>query len=182
MDNLIDNRIDQVSQTITDTEIKEAYKNAETFTLIPLLKLIYHTTNIDLSKDYKLKIPLSSTNANNIPINEIEIKYDNNPTVYKLYLDLIDSSYNLNVILLKHHLILKSEPIDENTKPTIQYKDQILEIMTFLVHSAKLVFENLKKKYPELSEYDITLDNDTTIYLNPQKPLRLGLNILAKSV
>jgi hypothetical protein len=59
MDNLIDNRIDQVSQTITDTEIKEAYKNAETFTLIPLLKLIYHTTNIDLSKDYKLKIPLS---------------------------------------------------------------------------------------------------------------------------
>lgn len=67
----IDNQLNEISKKITDKEIEEAFKGAEAFTLIPILKLIYHTTQIDYAKDFKIKIPLSSNKAHTIPISEI---------------------------------------------------------------------------------------------------------------
>ena len=102
MSNAIDNQLDEISKKITDKEIEEAFKGAEAFALIPILKLIYHTTQIDYSKEFKIKIPFSSKKANLIPIGEIEInetefnnvneQNENISVSYKLYLDLVDST------------------------------------------------------------------------------------------
>lgn len=179
MENTIDNQLDKISQSLTDKEIEEAFKGAETFTLIPVLKLIYHTTQIDYSKDFKIKTRLSSKKANTIPISEIEINENdtnNNSIVYKIYLDVVESTYDLNAILHENGLL--SEGIELlNDEPIINKKEQLIQIITFLTHSAKLIFDNLKNKYSELIEYNIMLDNNTTIYLDKDKPLRLGIKI-----
>jgi hypothetical protein len=187
MSNAIDNQLDEISQKITDKEIEEAFKGAEAFALIPILKLIYHTTQIDYSKEFNIKIPLSSKKANMIPISEIEIHETefNNLTVnvnenisgsYKLYLDLVDSTYDLNKILIDNNL-LSPEILSLNDEPNEKRKEQLIQIITFLTHSAKLIFDSLKNNYSELFKYDITLDQNTSIYLDHEKPLRLGVNI-----
>jgi hypothetical protein len=188
MSNAIDNQLDEISKKITDKEIEEAFKGAEAFALIPILKLIYHTTQIDYSKEFKIKIPFSSKKANLIPIGEIEInetefnkltvneQNENISVSYKLYLDLVDSTYDLNQTLIDNNL-LSPEILSLNDEPNDKKKDQLIQIITFLTHSAKLIFDSLKNKYSELLKYEITLDQNTSIYLDHKKPLRLGLNI-----
>lgn len=172
----IDNQLSEISKKITDKEIEEAFKGAESFALIPVLKLIYHTTQIDYAKDFKIKIPFSSNKANKIPISEIEINDIEESVVYKLYLDLVDSSYNLDKELIENKL-LSPDILSLNDEPPSKKKDQLIQIITFLTHSAKLIFDSLKNKYSEILEYNIMLDNDTTIYLEYTKPLRLGIRI-----
>jgi hypothetical protein len=186
MSNAIDNQLDEISKKITDKEIEEAFKGAEAFALIPILKLIYHTTQIDYSKEFKIKIPFSSKKANLIPIGEIEInetefnnvneQNENISVSYKLYLDLVDSTYNLNQTLINNNL-LSPDIVSLKDEPNDKKKEQLIQIITFLTHSAKLIFDSLKNKYSELCKYDITLDQNTSIYLDHEKPLRLGLNI-----
>jgi hypothetical protein len=186
MSNAIDNQLDEISKKITDKEIEEAFKGAEAFALIPILKLIYHTTQIDYSKEFKIKIPFSSKKANLIPISEIEInetefnnvdeQNENISVSYKLYLDLVDSTYDLNQTLIDNNL-LSPEILSLNDEPNDKKKEQLIQIITFLTHSAKLIFDSLKNKYSELFKYEITLDQNTSIYLDHEKPLRLGLNI-----
>ena len=93
MEDNINKQLEEIKQKITEKEIEEAYQRSEAFALVPILKLIYHTTGIDYSKDFKIKIPLSSNKAKNIPIGEIEINQidstsDNKNIIYKLYLRL----------------------------------------------------------------------------------------------
>lgn len=172
----IDNQLNEISKKITDKEIEEAFKGAEAFALIPILKLIYHTTQIDYAKEFKIKIPLSSNKANNIPISEIEINDTEQSIIYKLYLDLVDSSYNLDQELINNQL-LSLDVLTLNDEPSSKKKDQLIQIITFLTHSAKLIFDSLKNKYSEILEYNIVLDENTTIYLDYTKPLRLGVKI-----
>ena len=184
MSKTIDNQLEEISKKITDKEIEEAFKGAEAFTLIPILKLIYHTTKIDYSKEFKIKTPLSSNKANLIPISEIEInetEFDDEhnkdiSVVYKLYLDFVDSSYDLNKILVDNKL-LSPDITCLNDEPNTKKKEQLIQIITFLTHSAKLIFDSLKNKFSEILEYNIILDENTTIYLDYNQPLRLGLNI-----
>lgn len=184
MSNAIDNQLDEISKKITDKEIEEAFKGAEAFALIPILKLIYHTTQIDYYKEFKIKIPFSSNKAHLIPISEIEINETefNNVTEqnvnisYKLYLDFVDSTYDLDQTLIDNNL-LSPGVLSLNDEPNDKKKEQLIQIITFLTHSAKLIFDSLKNKYSELFKYDITLDQNTSIYLDHEKPLRLGVNI-----
>ena len=181
MEDNINKQLEEIKQKITEKEIEEAYQRSEAFALVPILKLIYHTTGIDYSKDFKIKIPLSSNKAKNIPIGEIEINEidstsDNKNIIYKLYLDLVDSSYDLDNELNKNNL-LSSGVLTLNNETNTKKKEQLIQIITFLTHSAKLLFDNLKNKYSEILEYNISLDNNTTIYLDYNKPLRLGINI-----
>lgn len=177
MDNNINKQLEEISKKLSDKEIDETYKRSESFALIPILKLIYHTTGIDYGKDFKLKIPLSSNKSKDIPISEIEInKIDDDNNTYKIYLDLVDSTYDLNKLLINNNLL---SPNVTNIMDEIneQKKQQLIHIITFLVHSAKLVFDSIKSKYSEINNYDIKLDNNTTIYLNNDSSLRLGINI-----
>lgn len=165
----------EILQNLTDKDIENVFTNAEKFTLIPLLKLINHTTNINYSESFNIE----PSNLENSPISEILIKPnkdDLNQNQYKIYLDLIDSDYDLDTLLIQNNL-LSDGVMSLTTETNINKKDQILQIITFLIHSAKLTFENLKNKFSDLLEYNIMLDNNTTIYLDYNKPLRLGINI-----
>lgn len=179
-DQSINKQLEEISKNLSDKEINETYKRSEAFALIPILKLIYQTTGIDYGKYFKLKVPLSSSKSKDIPIGEIEINKldnsENNNNNYKIYLDLVDSSYDLNKLLIQNDLLSPNVDniIDETNE---QKKQQLIHIITFLVHSAKLVFDSIKSKYSEINNLDIKLDNNTTIYLNEDFPLRLGINI-----
>lgn len=178
----INKQLEEIANKLSDKEIEETYKRSEAFALIPILKLIYHTTGIDYGKDFKLKCPLSSSKSTNIPTGEVEINFENNPfSIYKIYLDFVDSTYDLNESLKFANLLSPgiNNIMDE---PNEEKKNQLIQIITFLVHSAKLVFDSIKSKYSEILEYNISLDNNTSIYLDHEKPLRIGIKIARKEI
>jgi hypothetical protein len=174
-ENNINNQLEEISKNVSNKEIEETYKRSEAFALVPILKLIYHTTGIDYGKDFKLKIPLSSNQSKDIPIGEIEINNTENKT-YKIYLDLVDSTYDLNKLFIDNNL-LSINITNIMDEPNEQKKEQLIQIITFLVHSAKLVFDSIKNNYSEINNLDIKLDNNTTIYINDDTIFRLGINI-----
>ena len=54
-------------------------------------------------------------------------------------------------------------------------KKQIINMLSFLSQSCLAVFNNLKSKYKELLEYNIVLDDNTTIYLELNNSKRIGI-------
>jgi hypothetical protein len=175
---IINKQLDNLSeQRVSDDDIIKAYKQAEDMTLIPVLKLIYSTTKIDYSKDFKIKIPFSSNKSKDILTGEIEISKINNPNIkYKIYLDLVDRYYDLNEELIKNNILSNGVTtlIDETNE---ELKQQLIQIITYLTQSAKIVFDNLKNKYTEIIEYSINMDQNTTIYLDYENETRLGIKI-----
>lgn len=180
----INNQLDAISNStinekkLSDKELLEAYNKSEQLTLISLLKLIYVTNKLDLSTDFKIKPKISSSNQNEILIGKIEINTINNPnTKYSFWLDIIDNdNYDLNNELVHNGLL--SEGITKfSEEPNEQLKKQIINIITFLTQSAKLVFDNLKQKYIEILEYNLEMDFNTTIFLDKTISKRLGIKI-----
>lgn len=177
MEDTIDNQLDNISNKISDRDFIEAYKHAEQLTLVPILKLIYATIKIDYSKDFKIKIPLSSNKAKDIQIGEIEINKINNPNIiYKIYLDMVDKYYDLD-LELSNNEILSDNITSIANEPNEQLKKQLIDIITYLTQSAKLVFDHLKNQYTEIIEYNIEMDTNTTIYLDYELEKRLGIKI-----
>ncbi len=151
-----------------DEHLLNAYNKSENLTLIPVLKLIYITTGIDLYKDFKLECPLSSNKSINIKHGEIVI---NNTT--KLYLDIVDSNYDLttsisNTQLIKDH-IESFNDIEESLRK------ELINIISYLSHSCLIVFNTIKEKYKELLEFHLTMADNTTIYLDYDNKKRLGV-------
>jgi hypothetical protein len=177
MTDSIDDQLDNISNKISDQEFIEAYKHAEQLTLVPILKLIYTTIKVDYSKNFKIKIPLSSNKSKEIPIGEIEINKINNPNiVYKIYLDIVDKFYDLDLELMNNNIL--SDNINTLSDETNeQLKKQLIDIITYLTQSAKLVFDHLKNQYTEIIEYNIKMDTNTTIYLDYEIDKRLGIKI-----
>jgi hypothetical protein len=174
MDNIENqlNKFQEKSNKEIEEELQKAYKNAEQFSLIPLLKLIYKTTKIDLYKDFKLKYKLSSKDSIELKGGEIIMSNDNKKI--KVYLDLVDKNYNLTNSINDCKLL--SENIyDLNKEPNEPLKKQIIYIITLLTQSIKIVFDNLKNKYKELTEYSLTLSDNTTIYLDYELEQRIGV-------
>ena len=54
-------------------------------------------------------------------------------------------------------------------------KKQIIGILSYLTQSCLSIFNNLKSKYKELIEYNIVLDDNTTIYLDINNSKRIGI-------
>lgn len=155
-----------------EQELQKAYKNAEQFSLIPLLKLIYLTTKIDLYKDFKIKHELNSEEGKKLKAGEI-IMTNNNKKV-KVYLEIVDKYYNLSNTLNNCDVLTK-DVIDLNNEPNEQLKNQIIYIITLLTQSAKAVFDELKNRYKELTEFNLTLSENTTIYIDYEIEQRIGI-------
>lgn len=174
MDNIENqlNHFQNKSNAEIEAELQKAYKNAEQFSLIPLLKLIYKTTKIDLYKDFKLKQKLSSKESIELKGGEILMTKDNKKI--KVYLDLVDKNYNLTNSINNCNL-LSENVYDLNKEPNEPLKKQIIYIITLLTQSIKIVFDNLKNKYKELTEYNLTLSENTTIYLDYELEQRIGV-------
>jgi hypothetical protein len=82
--------IDKNSEEI-DNKLLEYYKNAEHISIIPLLKLIYLTTEIDLSDKYKLQYSIKSKESENLIAGELI--FSNNEKKYKIYWERVRSVY-----------------------------------------------------------------------------------------
>lgn len=184
MEDDIDNQLDIISNStinekkLSDEQLLEAYNKSEQLTLIPLLKLIYYTNKLDLSSDFKIKPKISSSKQDEILIGKIEVNTVNDPnTKYSFWLDIIDNNtYDLNHELI-HNGILSEGITEFSNEPNENLKKQIINIITFLTQSSKLVFDNLKQKYIEILEYNIEMDYNTTIFLDKEKSKRLGIKI-----
>jgi len=190
MSNEIDKQLEYFKNKDIDEELQKAYKNAEEFSIIPLLKLVYLTTKIDLYKDFKLPCKLSSEKGKELKSGEVLLEKENNSPVresgtettelfrvnkkIKVYLDIVDKNYNLTNSINDCKLL--SENIFElNNEPNENLKNQIIGIITFLTQSIKVVFDSLKNKYQELTEYDLMLSDNTTIYLDYDLDFRVGV-------
>ncbi len=131
-----------------DEHLLDAYNRSENLCLIPVLKLIYITTGIDLYKDFKLEFPLSSNKSENIKHGEIVI---NNNT--KLIEEKVESFNDIDEKLRK----------------------ELVNMISYLSHSCLIVFNTVKDKYKELLEFHLTMADNTTIYLDYEKNKRLGV-------
>lgn len=155
-----------------NNEIINAYKNAEQFSLLPLLKLIYITNNLNLSSDYKLLYDLSNENSNNLKPAEIIMSKDNKKI--KVYLGIVNKSYDLLNSINQCNLL--SENITNlNEEPNEALKKQIIYTIMLLTQYAKIIFDSLKNKYQELTEYNLVLSDNTTIYLDYNLDKRIGV-------
>lgn len=179
----IEEQLDSISNTsieekkLSDEELINAYNKSEQLTIIPILKLIYNTIKLDYSSDFKIKPKISSNKE--IPIGKIEISKPETPNVkYNIYLDIIDNdTYDLNAELLNANILSKNiTNLMEETNEKL--KTQLIQIITYLTQSAKIVFDNLKQKYIEILEYNIEMDYNTTIFLDKDLNKRLGIKII----
>jgi hypothetical protein len=160
------------NNTEIDKKIQDAYAQAEQVALIAVLKLIYGTTKIDLYKDFKLEFPLSSSKSINIKCGEL-ILTNSNSNKCKVFLDIVDKDYDFMDTYCKTNInIPKVESFNEINEGT---KKQIIGILSYLTQSCLSIFNNLKSKYKELIEYNIVLDDNTTIYLDMENSKRIGI-------
>lgn len=128
-------------------------------TLIPIVgkqlsNYLYCLFDIDLSSAIKVPDQYSS----------YDITYKNKK--YSLYLDLVDPDYNLDISM-----------IDDAEAST-----EIINYATFLVNSFKLLFDHFKTKIKDknekkllLSDLELSLDNNSTLYINKNDIKRIGI-------
>ena len=172
MSNDIEKQLDYFKNKNIEEELQKAYKNAEQFSLIPLLKLIYLTTKIDLHREFKLKHKLSSEKSNTLKGGEILMTKDKKNI--KVYLDIVDKDYDL-LDSINNCQLLSENVFNLANEPNDSLKNQIISIITFLTQSIKVVFDSLKNKYQELTEYNLTLSENTTIDLDYELLNRIGV-------
>lgn len=154
-----------------DKKLIEYYKNAEHISIIPLLKLIYLTTNIDLSEQFKLKHSIKSEQSKDLIAGELVFK--NNENNYKIYLDIVDKEYDLldslNELNLCDKKIESFNDINENIK------NPLISAISFMTQACLVIFNKIKDNNNELLEYNLTLDNNTTIYIDYNLEKRIGI-------
>jgi hypothetical protein len=161
------------SNEAIDKKIQDAYAKAEQVALIAILKLIYETTKIDLYKDFKLNCSLASNKSINIKCGELILTNSDNKKC-RVFLDIVNKDYDFMTSFRKTE-INEINQIEHFTEINEITKKQIIGMLSYLTQSCLSVFNNLKDKYKELIEYNIVLDDNTTIYLDLNNSKRIGI-------
>lgn len=161
----IDNKED------VDKKLLEFYKNAEHISIIPLLKLIYLTTEIDLSEQFKLQHSIKSKESENLIAGEL--LFSNNEKKYKIYLDIVDKNYDLldslNTLNLCENKIVTIDDLEDSIK------NPLISAISFMTQACLVIFNKLKDSNEELLEHTLSLDNNTTIYIDSLLEKRIGV-------
>jgi hypothetical protein len=161
----IDNKED------VDKKLLEFYKNAEHISIIPLLKLIYLTTEIDLSEQFKLQHSIKSKESENLIAGEL--LFSNNEKKYKIYLDIVDKNYDLldslNTLNLCENKIVTIDDLEDSIK------HPLISAISFMTQACLVIFNKLKDSNEELLEHTLSLDNNTTIYIDSLLEKRIGV-------
>ena len=165
----MDNK-DIVNEEI-DNKLLEFYKNAEHISIIPLLKLIYLTTEIDLSDKFQLQYSIKSKESDNLIAGELI--FSNNEKKHKIYLDIVDKDYDLLDSL--NNLNLCENKIDSLNDLSDSIKNPLISAISFMTQACLVIFNKLKDSNEDLLEYNLTLDNNTTIYINNLLDKRIGI-------
>jgi hypothetical protein len=165
MDKTTDNNED------IDNKLLEFYKNAEHISIIPLLKLIYLTTEIDLSDKYKLQYSIKSKESENLIAGELI--FSNNEKKYKIYLDIVNKDYDLLDSLNELKICKNKIETFDDLEDSI--KNPLISAISFMTQACLVIFNKLKDSNEELLEYNLTLDNNTTIYIDSLLEKRIGI-------
>ena len=171
MDNMDKNDNTDTNNEEIDNKLLEFYKNAEHISIIPLLKLIYLTTDFDLSDKFKLQHSIKSKESENLIAGEL--LFSNNEKKHKIYLDIVDKDYDLldslNELNLCENKINTFDDLDESIK------NPLISAISFMTQACLVIFNKLKDSNEELLEYNLTLDNNTTIYIDSLLNKRIGI-------
>ena len=154
-----------------DNKLLEFYKNAEHISIIPLLKLIYLTTEIDLSDKFQLQYSIKSKESENLIAGELI--FSNNEKKYKIYLDIVDKDYDLLDSLNELNICESKIETFDNLDESI--KNPLISAISFMTQACLVIFNKLKDSNEELLEYNLSLDNNTTIYINSSLDKRIGI-------
>jgi hypothetical protein len=139
-----------------EAQLKEAVKNAQSLALIPVIKLLKHTLGFDFSS--KLGIDVSKQSGN------IEITKSNGDIV-QVCLDIVDSEYDIMKSFNDSGLY------DENVSTFLdlpeEIKEETIELVSYMMKSTLLVFNNLKNEdlKLELAEYQMDMDENTRLFI-----------------
>jgi len=170
-----------------DKKLIEHYKNAEHVSIVPLLKLIFITTGIDLSEKYKLKSSVTSDNADTLTAGELILA--NNTNKIKIRLEIVDNDYDLldsinskNIFENPIDTLCIPESDDSETKEElkedsneIKLKKTIISAISFLTQACLVCFNMIKNDNKDILEYNLYLDNNTTIYIDNTITKRIGI-------
>ena len=154
-----------------DNKLLEFYKNAEHISIIPLLKLIYLTTEIDLSDKFQLQHSIKSKESDNLIAGELI--FSNNEKKYKIYLDIVDKDYDLLDSLNELNICESKIETFDNLDESI--KNPLISAISFMTQACLVIFNKLKDSNEELLEHNLSLDNNTTIYINSSLDKRIGI-------
>jgi len=203
IDNIIDEQLDvQINKNVKpdvdsvnndiDKKLIEHYKNAEHVSIIPLLKLIYLTNGIDLSKEFKLKHSLTSNDADKLTAGELilyipqtgeNLDEEASKKKIKVSLGIVDKEYDLlesinNKNIFQNNidtLQIAELKSDELISPEDKLKKTIISAISFLTQACLVCFNMIKHDNKDLLEYTLMLDDNTTIYLDNEVNKRIGI-------
>lgn len=171
--------VDEETKKQIDDKLLEHYKNAEHVSIVPLLKLIYLTNGIDLSDKYKLKYSLTSSNIDKL--NAGELVLSNGIKKIKISLGIVEPGYDLlesinNKKLFSSDIDTLCVPEDDKSDDNdTKLKKTIVSAISFLTQACLVCFNMIKDNNKDLLEYNLTLDHNTTIYLEHSLNKRIGI-------
>lgn len=171
--------VDEETKKQIDNKLLEHYKNAEHVSIVPLLKLIYLTNGTDLSNKYKLKYSLTSSDIDKL--NAGELVLSNGIKKIKISLGIVEPGYDLLESINTKKLFtsdidtLYVPEDDKSDDNDTKLKKTIVSAISFLTQACLVCFNMIKDNNKDLLEYNLTLDHNTTIYLEHSLNKRIGI-------
>ncbi len=146
------------SQDEADQTLKTAIQNAQSFCLIPLISLILDNTGIDISEKVGI-------DASKKEYGKINIKPPSGKNI-SVGVVLVDHDYNIMESFNDSGLCdVNISSFEELSNISEEFKEKTVELASYLMHCCLFVFNNLKNDIVELSEYQLTMDNNTKLFL-----------------
>lgn len=140
-------------EKVTEEQYLQVMNQAMAIAAVPVLKLIKRTTDLDYAQYLYGENPPLTT------VGECEFRTKDKKQ-YALYLDIVDKDYDLN--------FGKYGEDEEIKKVLVQ---QCLRLTVF----AQVLYNHIRDQNKELLEYHLTIDNNTTLYLDPLEKKRIGI-------
>jgi hypothetical protein len=102
-----------------------------------------------------------------------ELVFSNTTKNYKIYLDIVDKDYDLldslNKLQLTDKHLESLNDLDDNIK------NPLISVISFMTQACLVIFNKIKDSNTELLEYNLTLDNNTTIFIEYELNKRIGI-------
>jgi len=140
-----------------DRILRDAIRNAQSIATIPILKLLKNVVGVDMSN--KIGVDITKQPS------DITISSKDGKKI-KVYLDIVDGDYSITESF--NSTGMHSVHINSFTELEGELKENIIELVSYMLKCALLTFNNLKKNdlQLEIIEYQLSMNENTLIYIN----------------
>jgi hypothetical protein len=144
---------------MTEEQLQEAFKQAQSLALIPVLKLLADCTGVDMSNKVGVNL---DTLPGHISISNDKIKF-------KAWLDIVPNDYNI----LDN---FNESGIYEKKLDTFK-DDEMCNVITHILKCAFVVFNQLRSESLalEIAEHQLNMDDQTCLHLNEYPDTKLSV-------